>query len=855
MSENTTTDRYAPSPEQLERVKSALVGKHEGDEIFYTNCAQNGCFDSCVIRAHVRDGKCVAVETDDLLHPNTGREDEYMEPGDLEAGLWQKRACTRGRGLRRDCYFPNRILYPMKRVGPRGTLEFERISWDEALDLFASKYLETREKYGKLSVFGDGMLEDSFDPWSAYLPGGGIQCWGEDSYEPTNFADTFVYGEGVDLKAFYGGRAVGNVENQSFLDAKLILLFGYDPAINYTEVIYYMLMAKERGIPIIVVDPRLTWTAQTIATQYIPIRPNTDLPFIMAMAQVMFEEDLIDHEFIDKWVEPTGLEKWRRYVMGEEYGEEPKTPEWAASICGVPAETIRELARLYAASRPCFLRMVWAVGRKIYGKDTTRALNYLTALGGNVGKKGTAGTGVGHGNGGACMRKTPFLYLGDQPKPYENTTCIEAEKWATAVLEHERLEKGEITEAEYKAAIGCPSNAEAPNIKMIHLMNMVRTYPTGWYDSNERIEALKKVDFFAIGAWNWDNPNVRYADLVLPYAHQFLEGPRWTPGQTNAGFAGGGGGTKNMMMYQNGGCEPQGESRHPILVMKQIADRLGIGDQFMPFLNGVSQEDFPKAIDTIAGKAYNAWAADPTVQEKYGEIESWSDFKKHPVIRWKMDDYWVWKEKDMAEGKPFGTPSGKIEFYSDFLANADLKKAVHKTGAKTFGGSGHIPPMAIYRESPVGPFSAKTKDYPLYLVTPHSFYRHHTGMDHNLWFRDEHRNSVWMSPVDAKARGIKDGDMVRVYSEAGEIMVPAYVTSRMTPSTICVIFGRWQEPTGVKTDLSPNGLDTRGNCNLLIKDNFYDDVLGALLCSDLCQIEKIQPAGPVKVPADLKEVG
>ena len=98
-----------------------------------------------------------------------------------------------------------------------------------------------------------------------------------------------------------------------------------------------------------------------------------------------------------------------------------------------------------------------------------------------------------------------------------------------------------------------------------------------------------------------------------------------------------------------------------------------------------------------------------------------------------------------------------------------------------------------------------------------------------------------MSVSDAKARGIEDGDQVRVFSEAGESMLTAYVTSRMTPGVCCIIFGRWYEPSGIKTERMPGGVDRNGDCNMLIPSDFADDVLGALLCNALVEIEAADP--------------
>ena len=108
---------------------------------------------------------------------------------------------------------------------------------------------------------------------------------------------------------------------------------------------------------------------------------------MIAMANVWFKEDLCDKEFIAKWVEPDGLNRWRAYVLGTSDGTD-KTPQWAEKICGVPAETITDFARLYIRSKPVNLNVPLSMGRQFYGENPTRASMYLQALSGNIGIPG-----------------------------------------------------------------------------------------------------------------------------------------------------------------------------------------------------------------------------------------------------------------------------------------------------------------------------------------------------------------------------------------------------------------------------------------------------------------------------------
>ena len=177
------------------------------------------------------------------------------------------------------------------------------------------------------------------------------------------------------------GTAWNTTEGPAILNSDLIILWGVDVVLNYPEFQYWFQLAKDKNIPIIYIDPRYSNTAQTMATQYIPIRPGTDAAAMLAMAYVMFDEELYDKAFCDEWVEPKGLELFRKYVMGEEDGDIPKTPEWAAEICGIPAETIAELARLYASKDTVYFRQVWAAARMVNGVDTARIYNYTSSHG------------------------------------------------------------------------------------------------------------------------------------------------------------------------------------------------------------------------------------------------------------------------------------------------------------------------------------------------------------------------------------------------------------------------------------------------------------------------------------------
>ena len=198
-----------------------------------------------------------------------------------------------------------------------------------------------------------------------------------------------VAGEkGWDYAGYSSGAAADMLAN-----SKLIVLWGHAPTTGACgpgfQFAWFLKLCRERGKPVIIIDPRYTVAAEVLADQWIPIKPGTDTAMFMAMAYVLFKEDLWDKEFVAKFVEPDGFEKWRSYVLGAEDGTE-KTPEWAESKCAVPAETIRALALLIGRMKPAWLWCHWAVSRKSRGEQTVRAFAALQAM---MGYWGTPGAG------------------------------------------------------------------------------------------------------------------------------------------------------------------------------------------------------------------------------------------------------------------------------------------------------------------------------------------------------------------------------------------------------------------------------------------------------------------------------
>lgn len=833
------------------KVAAEEKGRLAGATIRYTACQQNGCWTSCLLKCYVKDGQLLAIEVgDNGINPGDAREEVSEEQ--LREAMIQQRPCVRGRLWRKTIYHPDRVKYPMKNVGVKGNPKWVRISWDEALDLTAQKIKETVDRYGPYSI-ASRLFPVPFGPWAGF----GMLEWGMSSFSGHQLADAMTLG--FDDTAIWYGQTSGT-EAPDFLNTSLIIGIGWNPAVTHYESTYYLMRAKEKGIPIIIVDPRYTPTAQVYADQWIPIRPGTDAAFLLAIANVLFKENLYDHAFVDKFVEPVGFKTWRDYVLGFADGED-KTPAWAEKICGIPEETITALARLYgqhqgySRGKPCYFKVHWPVARQVYGDNAARIGIYLQAMTGNIGVAGGCFSG-----GDFCVppfMPVPRVDFQQAPPKHHLVYTHYTRGQADAILLRDKLDRGEISETEYRRIIGSAPNWPLPNIHMI--FNQVGS-DMGAHDSNKVWQAYKKVDFAVAALYHLSRPEARYLDLVLPRADCFFEDPDSWFGQ--GGYfvpcTVGSGPPGNFFVLKQKVVEPPGEARPVEWINVQLAKRLGCGEEYQPRLIDVADdlEKWDARYLELQQEAYENWR--PVYREwaiangiEPSEPPTWEEFYGWPVFRvpLKREPFFAFRPQ-VQEEVPFGTPSGKIEFVAQFIAESKIAdnewiKEVEGVGARSgacFGGSYPtiIPPMGQWVEPWDSVTSELGSKYPLRVLTPHSFYRQHTSQDNNPWVREETRHAVWMNVADAKQRGIRDGDLVRVHNELAEALMPAYVTSRIAPGTVAVGYGAWYEPSGVKTDLMPDGIDTRGQANFFTPSKHYPWVNGASHSSHLVEIEKVK---------------
>ena len=752
------------------------------------NSCDHNCGSRHMLVADKKGDVIVRLSTDD------GRYQEGGKFGLDTEQMPQLRACLRGRSYRSRLYSPERLLYPMMRVGERGEGKFKRVSWDEALDYVAKKMVELKQKYGPTAILDQAYAGTSYgvlhksDQIEGLLArflgmfGCRTNSWSVPSYQGTTFSSRMTFGTIQD----------GN-EDDTFAHSKLIIMWGWNPAYTFHggNTFYYMRLAKQRGCKFVVIDPQYTDSAASYDAWWIPIKPNTDAAMMAGMAHHIFVNNWQDQKFIDKFVQgmdagtmPSQFkdkENFKDYILGK-YDNTPKTPEWAEKICGVPAADIKKLAEMYARTKPAALKASWAPGRASYGEQYNRMAAALQAMTGNIGVLGGCAEGVGKG-----WHAESVAYPYDQ---YANVwyASIKSDRWAHCVLNYPNVKREEV---------GCwprqdELDGKIPNIKAIFW------HGSDWFNQltniNKEIAAIKKLEL-VVCMDSTITPSGLWADVLFPIATHFERHDVALPWYKG-----------HYYIHRPKVIEPLGEAKTDFQVFTELAYRLEKLDpsvkDFGRRYNPKSQRDYFQNNDATDESYLIDWWKNK-VQAHQGVTMSWEDFKKHGVYKFKLDRPHVAFQDQIEKGIPFETQSGKIEILSGYLAGVT-------DWTKTQYGY-EIP----YIPKWVEPFESlnhpKAEKFPFHMITPHPRWRTHSIFHNIPWLRETYQQEITISARDAKARGIVTGDIVEVWNERGKVVVPVYVTERCMPGVVVLFEGAWM-------DLAKDGTDRSGNPDFLTLD-------------------------------------
>ena len=724
-------------------------------KIINTGCCHD-CGGRCTLKAHVRDGKIIRFETDNGEDP-------------------QLRACLRGRAYRQKVYHPDRLKYPMRRIGERGEGKFERISWDEALDEVANKMKEIKKKYGNSSILfvpgsgNQGMLH-GVTPVGLMLNqfGGYTRMWGAPSYEGALFASM----------ATYGTMMTGNAR-EDLLNSKLIIMWGWNPANTIWDpgTPFMIAKAREKGIKIINIDPIFNDSAAVLADQWIPIRPGTDSAMLIAMTYVIITENLQDQKFIDKYT--VGYDKYKAYIMGEEDGI-PKTPNWAEEITKVPAKTIINLAREYATNKPAALMAGWGPARTAMGEQYSRAANVLCAITGNIGINGGYASGFMRAY---YSRETVSSTRKKKEGPIKQGEKKDVEKKQTPRGNPIDFRAPPRKDALYKLRGGTnPANTRIhfneyydailqgrkggypADLKMAYIAaeNRLNQYS----NVNKGIKALKSLEFIVVHE-QFMTPTAKFADILLP-VNTFMERNDIAVPWLGSPY----------YIYLNKAIDSLYESKSDLEICKELSKKLGIEQGLLNL-----PEDHILRILSSPRK----------------DIISYDEMKRDGFYKVKVDEPFVaFKEKIQdPENNPFPTLSGKIEIYCEHIAELNIPNMPS------------IPKYLSHEEHYDAPLAKK---YPLQLLTPHNKRRTHSSISMIPWLEEVEPHMVWINPIDAEPRGIEYGDLVDTFNDRGRVRIPANVTERVIPGVVVVYQGAWYNP-------NEDGVDIGGCGNVLTKDS------------------------------------
>jgi anaerobic dimethyl sulfoxide reductase subunit A len=670
----------------------------------------------------------------------------------------QLRACLKGRALRDRIYDPRRLLHPMKRVGKRGEAKFQRISWDQATDIVAANLRRVLDRYGPQAVYiqyGTGDCGAVRGRESAQrlmnLLGGYLGYYNNYSAACLEYTAPFITGR-RDTNTY-----------PTLRHSKLILLNGFNPAetVFETNSNFYLAQARDAGAKIVVIDPRLSETAATFADEWIPLKPTTDTALFLAMAHVLVTEELLDQQFLDRYClgfdedhMPDGVSRglsFRSYLLGQKDGI-PKTPQWAEAITGVEANRIRKLAREYALLRPAQLLQGLGPQRHAYGEQSVRAGIALACMTGNL---GVLGGGWGGGEGGTGLALSiASLPTGTNPV----SARIPVFLWTDAVVRGTQM----------TADDGVVNGPLKTNIKFI--FNLASNMLVNQHaDVNRTVRILQDDDLleFIVVSDHFMTPSARFADVVLP-SDSSLE-------REDIGFPWSG---ENYIVFGNKAIDPPGECRHEYRWISQVAERLGVG---AAFTEGKTERDWLRQL--IA----DARARDP-------EFPTYDALRRTGYYRKDPREYVAFAEEIRDPDRhPFATPSGRIEIFSKALRDRN------KPGITA------LPEYIPAWEGPQDPVQTK---YPLQCIGPHVKRRTHSSYDENQWMEEAEPQRMWISPQDAAARRIRDGDRVKVFNDRGALFIRAQITRRIRPGVVAIPQGAWYTP-------DKDGVCQRGCINVL----------------------------------------
>jgi anaerobic dimethyl sulfoxide reductase subunit A len=793
------------------------VAQTEGKWI--TAACWHNCGGRCPNYALVKDGVVIRQKTDDSIvdSPDTP----------------QQRGCARGRSQRHQCFGADRIKYPMKRKNwapgggkkeLRGQDEWERISWDEALDIVASEIERIKGKYGNEGIFcpGGGEIMRTLTMYGGFV-----------KREGTTSGGTLHASKGTTL----GYSAYNNVtinDRMNHRKTDLFVHFGANPIqASGGNPTYNHLQNMRQGAKCIVIDPFYNDSIMVLANEWIPCRPSTDHAFVLGMSHVIITRDdpktnpLIDWDFLnsntigfDSKNMPEGAdpkENFKDYVLGT-YDGIPKTPEWASEITGVPAARIESLAIEIASTKNVGLCMSSATCRVMNADSWPQMFYTFGAMTGHIGKSGSfTGDGYYHQNFSGNRTGPNLVKMGGSGVSGVGSNPVEGERANTwTVLPEipgirlmEPLMWKAIAEGKYQKG---KDDIRDLDIQLIYHGGGAKLQTAdamAW-----GIKAHRHVEF-VVSQSHFLTTNSKYSDIVLPATTQWERFGTMSSGGREIGF-----------IWAQQITEPLFEAKDDIWMAAEIGKRLGLDpdvinpvplkQQVFNRLAGakVMRDDVPlskseyETLVTITAADIAEWGVEGEPQTGRISINELKEKGFYQVPRSPGDNFeWIAMKdfRDDPEANPIPTPTGKIQIHNQWLNDV-----VEQRGFSTIKPYPAYNPAQEGYEATFDDWGKKIKgDFPLQNYNIHYFRRSHSIFDNIQQLRRAFPHEFFMNPVDAEARGIEHGDVVLVTSRYAQCIRPVAVTPRIMPGVVTVPHGAWAEVD------EESGIDKAGADNYL----------------------------------------
>ena len=620
--------------------------------------------------------------------------------------------CTKVAHYLERTYAPDRLKYPMRRVGPKGSGQFKRISWDEALDEIAARLkaaaAENPETILPCSYAGTmGMVQySSMDRRFFHKLGASL-------LDRTLCSSAGKFG----IKATLGG-SVG-MDPERFDEARLIVLWGANPIVSNLHLWSRVQEAKRRGAKVVAIDPYRSLSAEK-CTQHVALLPGTDGALALGMMHVLIAEGLIDRDYIEKYT--LGFDQ-----LAERVKQYP--PAWAARTCGLAVEEVVQLARDYGTTKPAAIRLNYGMQRHAGGGIAARTIACLPAL-----------TGAWREAAGGLVLTTADFYGFDH-----------------AALERPDLLAGRRPRVINHAALGDALTSAQPPVRvtLVYNNNPVAVCP----DSEKVIAGFAREDLFTVVMDHFQTDTADYADIVLPATTQLEHydvhksyGHLYT-------------------LANNPAIAPLGESLPNSEVFRRLAARLGFDE---PCFRDSDEELCRTA---LRGKG-------------------WDELKDSGWRRLDVPQRFA----PFAQGG-FRTPSGKCEFYSAALESQG------------------IDPLPFY--NPPAEINKQDERYPLAFLSPPARNFLNSSFANMLRFRElEREPHLDLHPEDAAARGIADGDTVRVFNDRGSYRLRARINGKPRRGVVVAPSVWWKKhsPDG----RNANNLTSQRTADLGGGATFYD---------------------------------